>query len=63
MEGSTVGKPGAKEILLFLFRDELEVCPRCSESHLLPPWGSRSPDSRVCVSCGIISAAAKTDAR
>ena len=55
-------KPGAKEILLSLFSDELEVCPRCSERHLLPPRGSPPPPSRICLSCGIISASAKTDA-
>jgi hypothetical protein len=53
---------GAKEILLSLFVDELEVCPRCGERHLLPPWGSPSPRGRICVSCGIISATAKTEA-
>jgi hypothetical protein len=62
MEGGTAVEDGAKEILLLLFGDELEVCPRCGERHLLPPWGSRSPGDRICVSCGIISATAKIDA-
>jgi hypothetical protein len=62
MEGGTAVEDGAKEILLLLFGDELEVCPRCGERHLLPLWGSPSPGDCVCVSCGIISATAKIDA-
>lgn len=62
MEGKTAVEHGAKEILLSLFGDELEICPRCGERHLLPSWGSPSPTGRICVSCGIISAIAKTDA-
>lgn len=52
---------GTKEMLLSWFSDdELEVCPRCGERQVLPPWGSAS--GRVCVTCGVISATAKVEA-
>jgi hypothetical protein len=49
---------GTKEMLLSWFRDdELEVCPRCHQKHVLPLWGSAT--SRVCVTCGMLSMTAK----
>jgi Zn ribbon nucleic-acid-binding protein len=42
-------------MLLSWFGDgELEVCPQCLESHLLPLWGSATASDRVCVSCGLV---------
>lgn len=59
MEGSRAVE-GTKEMLLSMFSDEeLEVCPRCQQKHVLPPWGS--PSGRVCVSCGMLSMTAKVE--
>ena len=58
---ATKAEEATKEMLLFWFEDdELDVCPRCGNKHLLPPWGS--PSGRVCVSCGIVSETAKIEA-
>ena len=59
MEGSRAVE-GTKEMLLSWFRDdELEVCPRCHQRHVLPLWGS--PTGRICVSCGILSTPAEVE--
>lgn len=51
---------GTKEMLLSWFHDdELEVCPRCQQKHVLPPWGLAT--RRVCVSCGMLSTTAKAE--
>jgi hypothetical protein len=60
VEGSRAVE-GTEEMLLSWFGDdELEVCPRCCQKHVLPPWGSAT--GRVCVTCGIVSMSAQVDA-
>ena len=57
---STRTLEGTKEMLLSWFRDdELEVCPRCHQEHVLPSWGSTN--GRICITCGVLSVTAKVE--
>ena len=59
MEGSRAVE-GTKDMLLSWFRDdELEVCPRCHQKEVLPPWGSAT--DRICVTCGMLSMTEKVE--
>lgn len=59
MEGSRAVE-GTKEMLLSWFRDdELEVCPRCHQRHVLPLRDSAT--GRICVTCGMLSTPAKAE--
>lgn len=59
MEASRAVESTKEMLLLWFADDELEVCPRCHQKEVLPPWGSAT--GRICVTCGMLSTTEKAE--